>query len=93
MYASTLYCRVVPQERGRGWMLLVSWEKPVVQRTCTQLITLSGVTQASLDATKARVQADYRVAKLDDVTPDNVVKQLQREFKNASGAPSGTVNQ
>lgn len=86
MYASTLYCRVVPQERGRGWMLLVSWEKPVVQRTCAQLITLSGVTQASLDAVKAKVQADYRVAKLDDVTPESVVKQLQREFK--SGAPA-----
>lgn len=84
MYASTLYCRVVPQERGRGWMLLVSWEKPVVQRTCTQLITLSGVTQASLDAIKAKVMVDYRVTKLDDVTPVSVANQLQREFKAAA---------
>lgn len=82
MYASTLYCRIVPQERGRGWMLLISWEKPVIQRTCAQLITLSGVTQASLDAMKAKVQAEYRVTKLEDVTPDNVAKQLQREFAN-----------
>lgn len=67
-------------------MLLVSWEKPVVQRTCTQLITLSGVTQESLDATKARVKADYRVEKLDDVTPENVLGQLKREFKNATTA-------
>lgn len=84
MYASTLYCRVVPQERGRGWMLLVSWEKPVVQRTCAQLITLSGVTQASLDAIKAKVMADYRVIKLDDVTPVGIANQLQREFKAAA---------
>ena len=86
MYASTLYCRVVPQERGRGWMLLVSWEKPVIQRTCIQLTTLSGVTQESLDALKAKIQADYKIIKLDDVTPDNVMKQLQREFKSAQAA-------
>ncbi len=84
MYASTLYCRVVPQERGRGWMLLVSWEKPVVQRTCTQLITLGGVTQESLDALKVKLQADYKVIKLDDVTPESVMKTLQRELKAAA---------
>jgi hypothetical protein len=72
-------------------MLLVSWEKPVVQRTCAQLITLSAVTQASLDAIKAKVLADYRVLKLDDVTPDSVAKQLQREFKNAAATAAQDV--
>lgn len=86
MYASTLFVRVVPQERNRGWMLLVSWEKPVVQRTCAQLITLGGVTQESLDKVKAKVQADYRVTKLEDVTPENIVKKLQKEFKDAVAA-------
>lgn len=88
MYASTLFVRVVPQERNRGWMLLVSWEKPVVQRTCAQLITLSGVTQESLDKIKAKVQADYRVAKVEDVTPENIVKKLQKEFKDAASVGS-----
>jgi hypothetical protein len=64
-------------------MLLVSWEKPVVQRTCAQLITLQGVTEASLAAVKAKVQADYRVTKIEDVTVDNIAKQLAKEFKDA----------
>ena len=88
MLASTLYVRVVPQERGRGWMLLVSWEKPVVQRTCAQLITLQGVTEASLAAVKAKVQENYRVAKLEDVTADNILKQLAKEFKSADPQPA-----
>lgn len=80
MIASTLFVRVVPQERGRGWMLLVSWEKPVIQRTCMQLITLSAITQAKLDEIIARVKADYRVQDVQDVTPDSVKKQLAKDF-------------
>lgn len=80
MIASTLFVRIVPQERGRGWMMLVSWEKPVVQRTCAQLITLSGVTQASIDAVKERVKAEYRVLEVQDVTPESVMKQVAKDF-------------
>jgi hypothetical protein len=87
MYASTLFCRIVPQERGRGWMLLVSWEKPVIQRTCAQLLTLSGVTEASLAALKEKLKVEYRVGDLKDVTPDSTLKQLAKEFK-AQAAPA-----
>lgn len=80
MFGTPLYVRVVPQERGRGWMLLVSWEKPVVQRTCTQLMTMSGVTRESYERQKQQVMAYYNVKSVEDVTPDNVKKQLEKEF-------------
>lgn len=92
MIASTLYVRVVAQERGRGWMLLASWEKPVIQRTCARLLTMSGVTQASLDALKEAMKQEFRVLKVEDVTPDNIVKALQREFKaQATAVPADGV--
>lgn len=86
MLISTLFVRVVPQERGRGWMLLASWEKPVVQRTCAQLLTLQGVTQQMIDGLKEKLKADYRVTEVKDVTDASVLKQLAKEFAKSESA-------
>lgn len=80
MKGGKLFARVVPQERDRGYMLLVSWEKPVVQRTAAQLITLGGITRASLDAALEQAKAVHGAGEVEDVTPGGVQGSLKRLF-------------
>ena len=80
MKGGKLFARVVPQERDRGYMLLVSWEKPVVQRTCAQLITLGGVTRATLDAALEQAKNVHGAGEVEDVTPAGVQGTLKRLF-------------
>lgn len=80
MKSSTLFVRAVPQDRDRGWMLLVSWEKPVVQRTCMQLISMSGVTQTSFEALKAKVFKDYNAESMIDVTPPAIARKMAKQI-------------
>ena len=86
MIASTLYTRVVPQDRGRGWILLVSWEKPVVQATCAQLLTMGAVTQKSMDELLLRVKLDHRASKMEDVTSGGIMRRLLKQFKDEASA-------
>jgi hypothetical protein len=86
MISSTLYYRIVPQERGRGWMLLISWVKPVVQRTCLQLITLQGVTEKSLEERLNHIKNTYGASEVRDETPPAVLRSLIRECEKAAAA-------
>ena len=80
MKGGKLFARVVPQERDRGYMLLVSWEKPIVQRTAAQLITLGGITRASLDDAIAKAKLVHGAGEVEDVTPPGVKGTLRRLF-------------
>lgn len=78
--SSTMYIRIVPQDRQRGYMLLVSWVKPVVQKTAQQITTLSVLTRASLDEAIAAVTKSYKPASVVDVTPAGIHSQLRKMF-------------
>lgn len=80
MKNGTLYYRVVAQDRGRGYMLLIAWGKPVVQRNCEQITTLSVLTEASLARTLESVKTLYSAGLMVDVTDSNVAGQLKRLF-------------
>lgn len=80
MKSSTLFVRAVPQDRDRGWMLLVSWEKPVIQRTCMQIISMSAVTQTSYEKLKQKVFADYNAEAMMDVTPPAIARKMAKQI-------------
>ena len=79
MYKSTLYIRVVPQDRDRDFVLLASFDPAVVQRTAAEYSTLTSPTRASLTAAVARLEQRYG-AEIKDVTTPAIAKQLARLF-------------
>lgn len=80
MLASTLYVRVVPQDRDRDFMLLAGYEATVIQRTAVQYTTLNNPTRASLNAAIERLRAGNNAADVRDVTAPAIQKRLARIF-------------
>ena len=78
--SSTLYIRIVPADRDRGYVLLVSWVKPVVQKTATQITTMGTPTRASLTAVIDAVTKSYTPREVIDVTPPGIHAQLRKLF-------------
>ncbi len=91
--SSTMYIRIVPADRDRGYMLLVSWVKPVIQKTATQITTLSVMTRASLEAAVDSATKSYKPASVVDVTPPGIHAQLRKLFgeTHQSGIASTTT--
>ena len=50
MIAGTIYVRVVPQDKDRGYMLLAGFEPKMVQSTCANYTTWNVLTRDSLNA-------------------------------------------
>lgn len=80
MIASTLYVRVVPQDKDRGYMLLAGFEPAVIQRTAAQYTTLGDPSRESLNAAIERMRVRYSAAEVKDVTAPSIVKKLVKLF-------------
>ncbi len=80
MNLQTVFIRVVDQDKGRGYMLLVGFDSRLVQTSCAQYTTLSMVTRASLDAAIERYRAEYNATTVRDVTADSLKRKLQKLF-------------
>jgi hypothetical protein len=80
MIASTLFVRVVPQDKDRGYMLLAGFDSAVVQRTAAQYTTLSDPTRVSLDAAIKAMQTRFSAADVKDCTAPGIVKKLAKLF-------------
>lgn len=80
MIQSTLYVRVVPQDKGRGFMLLAGFESKMVQSTCASYTTLNAMTRSSLDAAIERLRASYGAKEVIDSTPDALKRKLAKMF-------------
>jgi|WetSurMetagenome_2_1015567.scaffolds.fasta_scaffold1059916_1 hypothetical protein len=80
MLASTLFVRVVPQDKDRGYVLLAGYDASVVQRTAIQSTTLSVPTRESLNAAIARLKAGNNAAEVRDVTAPAIQKKLAKLF-------------
>lgn len=92
MLASTLYVRVVPQDKDRGFMLLAGYEPGVVQRTALQYTTLSTPTREALNAAIERMRASNSAAEVKDVTAPNIQKKLAKLFgETPAQAPAPTT--
>ena len=88
MLASTLFVRVVPQDRDRGYMLLAGYDANVVQRTALQYTTLSDPTRASLNAAIERIRLANSAKEVKDVTSPNIQKKLAKLFGETPQPPA-----
>ena len=84
--SSTMYIRIVPADRDRGYMLLVSWVKPVIQKTATQITSLSVLSRDSLTAAIDAATKSYKPAQVIDVTPAGIHAQLRKLFNEPKAA-------
>lgn len=83
MNGGTIFVRVVNQDRGRGYMLLIGYDSGVVQRTAIQYMTISNFTRANLDDAIARAKMSYRATEVKDVTASGLVKKFRKMFGEA----------
>jgi hypothetical protein len=80
MKSGTLYVRIVPQDRDRGYMMLVGYDPRVVQSTAMQYYTLNLISRAVINATLERIRASYSASEIRDVTPTGLRKKLAKQF-------------
>lgn len=83
MLASTLFVRVVPADKDRGYVLLAGYESNLVQRTALSYTTLNAVTRASLNAAIESMRASHSAKEVKDVTAPNIAKKLAKMFGEA----------
>ncbi len=88
MLASTLYVRVVPADKDRGYVLLAGYDPAVVQRTALQYTTLSTPTRDALNAAIERMRANNNAKDVRDVTSPNIVKKLAKLFGEVAAPPA-----
>jgi hypothetical protein len=84
MKGGTLYARVIPADRDRGFNILFSWEKPVIQRTCQQMSSISAITRKSLEISLSQALERYGVDQVIDVTDAGIKKRLEKMFQEQS---------
>jgi len=80
MLANTLFVRVVPQDKDRGYMLLAGFDSKIVQATCSQYTTLGAVSRDSLTQAIESMRSRYGAAEVKDVTASNIAKRLAKMF-------------
>ena len=78
---SKLYYRIVAADKERGYLMLLSWEKPVVQRTAFQMSTLGTADRKNIDRVLAEVQTFYKVADVIDCTEESMKKRLAKLYE------------
>lgn len=80
MIASTLFVRVVPADKDRGFVLLVGYDAQIVQRTAVQQVSISIATRENLNAAIERVRLNYNAKDVRDITADGIKKKLAKVF-------------
>jgi len=80
MKGSTLFYRIIPADRDRGYVLLTSWSKPVVRVSCYTNSSMSYPTRVSLNSLLAAIKATSGAETLVDVTEPGIVKKLAKLF-------------
>lgn len=94
MIASTLYVRVVPADKDRGYILLAGYDAAVVQRTALSYTSLTVPTRDSLNEAIARLAKNNSAAEIRDVTAPAIQKKLAKLFGEtpAQAAPPTTFS-
>lgn len=80
MNMSQIYIRIVPADKDRGYVLLVGFDSKVVQSTCANYTTLTGITRSVLDAAIERMRSQYNASVIKDVTASSITRKLQKMF-------------
>lgn len=77
---SPLYYRIVPADKDRGFVMLLSWDKPVVQRTSFQMSTLGVANEANIARVLKEVTSFYKVSGVVDLTDTSMLKRLAKLY-------------
>ena len=80
MKGGTLFYRVIPADKDRGYALLTSWDKPVVQRTCYTMSSMTNPSRAAMDASLAETKRRGGAEHLVDTTELSIQKKLAKLF-------------
>jgi hypothetical protein len=80
MIASTLFVRVVPQDKDRGYMLLAGFEPKMVQSNCANYTTLNDISRRVLDEAIERMKQSFGAKEVKDATPDALKRKLAKMF-------------
>jgi len=78
MQVGTLFTRVIPQARNRGFMLLAGFDAALSQKTMVRYVTLSSLQRAAIDAALAEVTKMLGAKEVQDVTKDDVAKKIAK---------------
>lgn len=81
MQVGTLFTRVIPQARNRGFMLIAGFEAALNQRSMVRYITLADVTSMALFEAERRIQEMLGAERVTDVTDASTRKRLNRIFE------------
>jgi len=81
MQVGTLFTRVVPQHRNRGFMLIAGFERALSQKTMVRYITLADVTSMALHKAEQEISKMLGAEKTKDVTKPDVAKKLNKIFE------------
>ena len=82
MKNGTIYSRIIPADKNRGYVFLLSWEKPVVQRTAVQVSSLSVPGRKSLERLLSLGDQSIK-ANVVDTTAPGMMKKLEKLFGEA----------
>ena len=78
---STMYMRITANGSNKGeYLLLIGYERQIVQSTALRICTLTCLTRASLDKMVARMRELYTPTTIVDVTAVGIQKQLAKLF-------------
>lgn len=80
MKGSTLFYRVIPADRDRGYVLLTGWIKPVVYASCYTNSSMTVPSRVSLNAMLADIKKRSGAETLVDTTEAGIVKKLAKLF-------------
>lgn len=83
MKIQTLFIRIMPADKDRGYILLAGYDAQLVQTSCAYQSSLSDVSRQYLDESIARLQAKFDAAEVRDVTALAVQRKLQKLFGEA----------
>lgn len=80
MKGGTLFYRIIPADRDRGYVLLTAWSKPVVRISSYTNSSMSSPSRASLNLMLTSIKATSGAETLVDTTEPGIVKKLAKLF-------------
>lgn len=81
MQVGTLFTRVIPQARNRGFMLIAGFETALSQKTAVRWITLADITSMALHEAEQEIAKMLGAEKVEDITKGDIRKKLNRIFE------------
>jgi len=80
MKIQTLYVRIMPADKDRGYILMAGYDGKLVQTSCATYTTLSVLTRESLTAAIERMRVSFDAVEIRDVTAPALLRKLQKMF-------------